>query len=380
MSVKVVIGMGFGDEGKGVVTDYLCSQDPLNTLCVRFSGGHQCGHKVIKGEVEHIFSNFGCGTLAGCPTYWSKYCTFEPVGFMKEYRILRAKWVDPLISIHPEAPVVTPYDIYVNQNMSNEKTHGTCGVGFYRTKKRHFEDKLQFTIGELAKGSKSYLAEKLVRIEQYHSTHKVDLNEFDEAVMLFKNLIDKGIIDITDFPGAYPEFVFEGNQGLMLDQHLGYMPHCTPSDCTPRNVLKMGYKIDEIYLVSRVYQTRHGNGPMTNEDQPACLQPVLVNTEKETNVHNEYQGTFRKTILDLNQLIYAKVGGIDRVVPKDVKINLVLTCADQIERPWWTMGKVVSRLPTIENFAKYVGQVLGINGDIYLNTSPQSNTIRKVQC
>ncbi len=76
MSNRAVIGLGFGDEGKGVVTEYLCSQDPEHTVVVRFSGGQQAGHKVCKGDTEHIFSNFGSGTLSGCPTYWSEHCTF----------------------------------------------------------------------------------------------------------------------------------------------------------------------------------------------------------------------------------------------------------------------------------------------------------------
>jgi adenylosuccinate synthase len=373
MSVKVVIGMGFGDEGKGVVTDYLCSQDPLNTLCVRFSGGHQCGHKVVKGDVEHIFSNFGCGVLAGCPTYWSKYCTFEPVGFMKEYKILRAKGIKPVISIHPDAPVVTPYDIYAGQN-GIERQHGTCGTGFYRTKKRHFQDEHQYSVDALF--SSDAEARALLRnVQSYYNVLEMDLVPFWMARLDIMDLIREGIVTVTDFPGAYPDFVFEGNQGLMLDQQLGYMPHCTPSDCTPRNVLKMGYEIDEVYLVSRVYQTRHGNGPMTNEN---LLRPELINTEKETNTANEYQGVFRRTILDLSQLIYAKIGGIDRVVKPGTKVNLVLTCTDQVKNPSLTLGSEVVNFGDMDSFAYFIAKKLGINGDVYTNSSPLSSTIRKL--
>src|SRR5271157_6621840 len=105
MVVSAVIDLGMGDSGKGVTTDYLCSKDPEHTIVVRFSGGHQCGHKVMRGDVEHIFSNFGSGTLLGCPTYWSEYCTFEPMGFWKEYLTLMSKGIQPRTFIHPEAPV-----------------------------------------------------------------------------------------------------------------------------------------------------------------------------------------------------------------------------------------------------------------------------------
>ena len=70
----VIIGLGFGDEGKGLITDYFCSK-LKNPLVIRFSGGHQVGHTVIYNDIRHMFSNFGSGTLRNIPTYWSKFCT-----------------------------------------------------------------------------------------------------------------------------------------------------------------------------------------------------------------------------------------------------------------------------------------------------------------
>ena len=88
MGNSVVIGLGFGDEGKGLVTNYLSS--PSSLVC-RFSGGHQAGHTVIENGKRHVFSNYGAGPLKGAPTYWSQFCTFEPIGFLKERAILRKK-------------------------------------------------------------------------------------------------------------------------------------------------------------------------------------------------------------------------------------------------------------------------------------------------
>ena len=85
---SAVVGLGFGDEGKGLVTDYLCSKNPGSTLVVRTSGGHQVGHTACRDGYKHMFANFGSGTLLCCPTYWDKRCTFEPTGFVKEHGIL----------------------------------------------------------------------------------------------------------------------------------------------------------------------------------------------------------------------------------------------------------------------------------------------------
>ena len=110
-----VIGLGFGDEGKGMVTSYLSSYYK-NPMVVRYSGGHQAGHTVHHNGINHTFANFGCGTLHGCPTYWSPYCTVEPVGLIREFSILADKLCEDFdsmkIYIHNDCPVTTPFDIH----------------------------------------------------------------------------------------------------------------------------------------------------------------------------------------------------------------------------------------------------------------------------
>ena len=139
METKVVLGLGFGDEGKGLVTDYLCPQHD-DTLVVRFSGGHQSGHTVVsKDGKKHTFAQFGSGTLRGVPTFWSKECTIHPAGMIKEYEALKKLGVDPVIFIDPLAPLTTFYDVFYNKalEISRKKAHGSCGVGFGATIERH---------------------------------------------------------------------------------------------------------------------------------------------------------------------------------------------------------------------------------------------------
>jgi len=360
--------MGFGDEGKGLVTDYLCSLAPDDTEVVRFSGGHQCGHKVVRGAKEHICSNFGSGTLLGCPTHWSKHCTFEPVGFMRERALLMSKGIEPVISVDPDCPVTTPYDILANIH-APEMEHGTTGTGFFRTKKRHYQDGLKLTVGDLHNEAMSDVNRKLDEIRAYHGMPK-DFSVEEPFHFAWRSL---GECVLLAMRPERERRVFEGSQGLMLDENIGTMPHCTPSDVTPRNALEMAI-IDEVWLVSRVYQTRHGNGPMTNEDRPV----VLKNTDHETNKHDEFQGEFRTTVLDLDQLMHAKTKGIDAVVPEGTRVNLVMTCADQVERYEFTENRVPFSFRDVDPFVRAVGKALGVNGSLYVNTSPRSSTIRQV--
>ena len=137
MKYSSVIGLQFGDEGKGSMVSYLCSQS-RNPLVVRFNGGHQAGHTVLYNGIRHTFSSFGSGTLQGVPTYWSKYCTFYPLAAYNEYLKLQTLGIKkPILYVDPLCPVTTPYDCFSNFLDEKENNHGSVGVGFGSTIKRH---------------------------------------------------------------------------------------------------------------------------------------------------------------------------------------------------------------------------------------------------
>jgi hypothetical protein len=112
---------------------------------------------------------------------------------------------------------------------------------------------------------------------------------------------------------------------------------------------------------------------MTNLEYPL----ELVNTEKETNALNKYQGEFRTSILDLNQLIYAKIQGIDRIVQPSTRVNLVMTCADQLSSYKLSLNGETVVFDSADKLLNFVGSSLKINGDLYINTSPYSTTVER---
>ena len=61
LKIDIVIGANFGDEGKGLMTDYFCSNFDKSekVLNIRFNGTCQAGHTVVKRDKRHIFSHFG---------------------------------------------------------------------------------------------------------------------------------------------------------------------------------------------------------------------------------------------------------------------------------------------------------------------------------
>lgn len=340
MKASAVIGLGFGDEGKGLMTSLLVGRKMFthNSLVVRFNGGHQAGHTVIRGDIKHVFSNFGAGTLHGGHTYWSKFCTFDPIGAQNELNKLNTYGTGykPLLYVHPLCPVVTPFDKMWNQQQAKQTGHGSVGVGFGSTIERQ-ENHYKLFAQDLF--YEDILRAKLRSIAHYYAKKEADMADFSNKIIeTFINDVDaimKGnadkILVRTPPVGKYNNIVFEGAQGILLDQDFGFFPNVTRSNTTSKNIFEIAIELDvydvDIYYMTRAYQTRHGNGFMSGESHGHMLN--LKNTEGETNVNNLYQGEFRKAPLDLNLIKYALQ--CDNYFSKHVRTkNIVFTCMDQV--------------------------------------------------
>jgi adenylosuccinate synthase len=236
MNSKAIIGVGFGDEGKGITTDYLCSHSE-NPLVIRFSGGQQAGHTVVLNEKKHVFSNFGSGTLRGIPSYWAKYCTVEPIGLTNELNSLIKKGIDPILFIDERCPITTPYDIHSNQQIEENKRHGSCGVGIGTTINRE-ENFYSLLFGDLF--YPSVLSIKLNAIRQFYGFKAIVIDRFYECVEYILNC--KNINPIYDLPLGFDNFIFEGSQGLLLDQNIGFFPNVTRANTGSKNILDLGFK------------------------------------------------------------------------------------------------------------------------------------------
>ena len=338
--MKIVLGANFGDEAKGLTTSYLCQQylnEGKQPIVSRFSGGQQCGHTVVHNGYRHVFANFGSATLQGVPTYWSEHCTFSPVGVLNEYNALKEVLLNvPKLYVNPLSPVTTPYDRGFNCLLEKTNNHGSCGMGVGATHQRQ-SDYYKLFVQDLF--HEKILVEKLNNIKNYYTQKAnhifgVDINDFIDVIRRVRDIItiDNGSV-LDD-----KRIVFEGSQGILLDQDFGFFPNVTRSNTTSKNaieILKKRELLDnlrpnlEVYYVTRAYQTRHGNGFMTNEEFASELK--LINTENETNITNEYQGHFRRTVLDLDLLKYSIQCDSNFLnLGYKPRINLVITCIDQI--------------------------------------------------
>lgn len=321
---KIVIGLGFGDEGKGITTDFLCNEYP-EAMVVRFSGGQQAAHTVMYEGKKHVHSSFCSGALRGLPSYFSEHCTIYPSFLYNEQKELEKKNGNTTLYVHPLAKVTTPFDVWHNRNNVKNLSHGSCGKGIGATMKRNEGPYKLYAIDLVA--PKPLLIERLKSIANYYGIS--DSEDLQNEVSYFLQsvaAIDWKIKDYS-FLKQYETIIFEGSQGVLLDMNHGVFPNVTYANTTAKNAIEICNKLQiddiETFYVSRSYVTRHGNGWMLNEEEI-----TLINNEEETCTYNEYQKHLRFGKLNLELLLYAK--SIDQIYNPSTKNNIVITCLDQL--------------------------------------------------
>lgn len=349
---SIVIGSLWGDEGKGHMTDILCIEP--NTLNVRFNGGAQASHTVVTPDGKrHAFRHYGSGTFAGATTYLSEKFIVNMPAFVKERNELCDNFaIKPIVFVNPECIVTTPWDVYINQGVETlrgEKRHGSCGFGINETVERSNDERYRITVCDLL--FKDKLISKLTSIQDEYvqsrlkSEYNLEISDLPENYI--ELITDEKNIDIFLFYAdeflksvkvlgdcvlkRFENVVFEGAQGLLLDQNNEeFYPHVTTSNTGIKNVMDILQKYNfegnaNIFYMSRCYITKHGAGPMPNE----LLSEPYSKVIDATNIPNEFQGRLRYKYLDFD-LLCSQINNDLKNLTVKADINLVLTCLDQV--------------------------------------------------
>lgn len=336
----IVVDLGFGDAGKGATVDWLCAAGlPDVSAVVRCNGGAQAGHNVVTdtesdthtGGVHHTFQQFGAGTFSGVPTFLSQHVLVEPIALAAEVRALEATGVrDPLrlLSIDAAALLTTPVHVAANrarEDARGDRRHGSCGKGIGETVWYALghdaprvgdcadPDRLRTKLGAVA-----HTYDALVRGSGHDIPTVEGMVELYREFAAAVRIVGPGHLADLAERGS---LVFEGAQGVLLDEWRGFHPHTTWSTVEPSNARRLLAEIGaSAYTlgVARTYLTRHGAGPFPTEDP--TLLPYLPEPHNGTD---GYQGAFRVGHLDPLLLRYAiaAAGGID---------GLALTHLDRI--------------------------------------------------
>lgn len=313
--VNVVIGKGFGDEGKGLAVDYLCSRYN-NSLVVKHNGGAQAGHTVDLPDKRFVFHQLSSGSFRKAATFFSD--TYYPDLYKLKQEIDDFKAVAgfaPQIYCEENTPIVLIDDVLINmalETLRGKNRHGSCGMGIYEAYLRTQAD-CGITLSDVLSGGADDLAKKMLEIrENYGKNHLKKISaktlpvEYEEllnskaviinaAEEMRRNAEVLQIARAKDLIPAYENVVFETGQGLLLDSECEkFAPHISASRTGLTNPLailqKTGQTLTDVFYVTRSYVTRHGAGSLPYE----CLkEDIGINQGDRTNQPNEWQGSLR---------------------------------------------------------------------------------------
>lgn len=327
-TVKIVIGANFGDEGKGLMTDYFANEAKRlrqSCLVVCHNGGSQKGHTVVSPSgLRHVFHHFGSGNLAAADTYLSSQYIVNPILFNRELSELQKKGAATKTYVDKNCRLTTPFDMMINQiteEYRGAEKHGSCGLGIFETITRTNRHGATLTFSEFARLPVTGMGILLEDIAANYLPCRLKQLGIDKIPMKWIEILSKKdriienyIVDflnmaehveITDshIMDAYDYVIFEGAQGLLLDQNnISYMPHLTPSNTgiqNPSNLLGKRESDVEACYVSRTYMTRHGAGRFDTECQKSDINPKIIDL---TNIPNPYQDSLRYGTLNLYDL------------------------------------------------------------------------------
>jgi adenylosuccinate synthase len=350
---RVVIGANYGDEGKGLAVDWFASQtNGSDAVVIRFNGGAQAGHTVTTDDGRrHVFSHFGAGSFAGAATYLSSFFVLQPTVFLQEIAELAALGVQPKLHADPDAQLTTPYDVLTNrwvEETRGEARHGSVGLGFGETIERGLGG-FPLTVRDL--GSDPYLVKilneirdtwlplRLARLGVDYTPTRMAVAAAPTVIAAYLSEVD--VLRRTLLPRPIDavlnrkNIIFEGAQGLLLDQDRGHIfPYLTRSNTGLKNVLAIsedaGIDALDVTYMTRCYLTRHGAGPLRHEI--AALR--FVDIVDPTNRPNPWQGTLRFAPLDLDALHDTIAADLDDAVRSKIAVSagLGVSCLDQLHR------------------------------------------------
>lgn len=324
--IKIVIGSTFGDEGKGNIVQWLCKQAldaGKKVAVIRYSGGPQAAHTIYYNGIKHICSSYGAGVLLNIPTILSSNVLIDPISMQKERHELISKGIkSPKIILDSFCPyIITPFDVYFNQQDSKTLNDGSCGKGINAATQRISDGYYSCDPLENWNAAKRYYKDK-------HSLNIELSNELKQIYINAHNWFNRTAQHYFDYRD-FDEFILEGSQGLLLDGDFGFNPYTTPSKVGLNGCLTYyGNRECEVYFVTRTYLTRHGNGYEPKH-------PIIIpEWKEESNITNQFQGVFKTGILEipLLQRAFDRHNVINTCYKYNISPKLVVTHTDLIDK------------------------------------------------
>src|ERR671937_2009798 len=280
MAGIVIVGAQWGDEGKGKVTDLRAEKADL---VIRFQGGNNAGHTIVRDGVTWKFHLVPSGIL-----YPGRLCAIgngvviDPKVLISELDALRARRIDVGgLRISANAHLIMPYHLMLDH--AGEAKLGKLQIGTtrrgigpcYADKAARLGIRVQDLLDEkiLKKKIAAAMEPKRLSLRPFAKSPELDLQTMTEDYVTYGHRIEQYIADTArltwDVLDEGGTVIFEGAQATLLDIDHGTYPFVTSSNpvagaaCTGAGV---GPKdIDEVWGVAKAYATRVGAGPFPTE-------------------------------------------------------------------------------------------------------------------
>jgi adenylosuccinate synthase len=276
----VIVGAQWGDEGKGKVTDLLAERADA---VVRFQGGNNAGHTIVRDGVEWKLHLIPSGILhPGKRCVIGNGVVIDPRVLIEELDALKARRVDVSgLRISSNAHLIMPYHLLLDS--AGEAKLGKLQIGTtqrgigpcYADKAARLGIRVQDLLDEkiLKKKIVAAMEPKRLSLRPFERDPSLDLLTMTEEHLTFGHRLERHIADTSrllwELLDAGRTVLFEGAQGAMLDIDHGTYPFVTSSNpiagaaCVGAGV---GPRcIDEVWGVAKAYTTRVGAGPFPSE-------------------------------------------------------------------------------------------------------------------
>jgi len=317
MPAVVLVGAQWGDEGKGKLTDLLAER---GDAVVRFQGGNNAGHTIVRGDEEWKLHLIPSGIL-----HPGKLCVIgngvviDPRVLIDELDGLKARGVDVSgLRISANAHLIMPYHMLLDS--AGEARLGSQQIGTtrrgigpcYADKAARLGIRVQDLLDEkiLKKKIVAAMEPKRLSLRPYEKDPALDLRTMVEDYLTYGHRLEQHIADTSRLMWQLLDdgrlVILEGAQGAMLDIDHGTYPFVTSSNplagaaAVGSGIGPMA--IDEIWGVAKAYTTRVGAGPFPSELDDATGEEI----RKRGGEFGTTTGRSRRTgWLDLVALRYA---------------------------------------------------------------------------
>ncbi len=274
MPTTAILGLQWGDEGKGKLVDRLCLEQDV---CVRFQGGGNAGHTVYPDGKKIVLHHLPTGVLhKHCTNIMGQGMVVNPMKLVEEIKEVegRGYGLDGRLFISDRLSVTTPMHLELDsarETGSSEKI-GTTKRGIGPTYADRY-DRIGVRMVDLLDDDclRRALERALeVRAPQMTNPPSIDamMPVLREAGETLRPYVCDTALRLADDLAADKRVLFEGAQGAMLDVGIGTYPFVTSSHTTAAGIPNgtgVAVKVDDVIGVTKAYCTRVGEGPFPTE-------------------------------------------------------------------------------------------------------------------